>query len=182
MTLWQILSLCRAEVSGWAAAHPGKAVLVIIGIAVGSSVTAQRLELPVWRWARDWINKRLDGLGKRLNASLTAKIEEQGEKIATLESAVKDLKEAQAKAEATADRRRADDYRKEILRFNLSLMEGSMPDRESFAEILRTIKRYEDYCKEHEEYTNHQATSAIRNIIKHYDNRQKVGFNQEVTL
>lgn len=179
MTLWQIIVLCWQHVSGWAAAHPGKAVLVCIGIVVFSSVTAQRMELPIWKWARDWINERLDGLGKRLNASLTAKIEEQGEKIATLESAVKELKEAQAKAEATADRRRADDYRKEILHFNLSLMEGSMPDRESFAEILRTIKRYEDYCKEHEEYTNHQATSAIRNIIKHYDNRQKVGFNQE---
>ena len=95
MTLWQIITLCVQHVSGWAAAHPGKAVLVCIGIAVGSSITAQRLELPIWKWARDWINKRLDGLGKRLNASLTAKVEEQGEKITTLESAVKDLKEAQ---------------------------------------------------------------------------------------
>lgn len=180
MTLWQIMSLCWAEISGWAAAHPGKAVLVCIGIAVGSSITAQRLELPIWRWARDWINRRLDGLGKRLTASLTAKIEEQGQEINTLKTTVGQLLEAQAKAEETADRRRADDYRKEILRFNLDLIEGRSPDRESFAEILRTIGRYEAYCKDHEKYTNHQATAAIRNIIKHYDNRQKVGFNQEV--
>lgn len=180
MTLWQILTLCWAEVSGWAAAHPGKAVLVCIGIAVGSSVTAQRLELPVWRWARDWLNRRLDGLGKRLTASLMAKIEEQGQEINTLKTVVGQLQEAQAKAEETADRRRADDHRQEILRFNLALMEGSSPDRESFAEILRRIDRYEGYCREHPEYPNNQSEAAIRNIIKHYDNRQKVGFNLEV--
>ena len=45
MTLWQIITLCWQHISGWAAAHPGKAVLVCIGIAVGSSITAQRLEL-----------------------------------------------------------------------------------------------------------------------------------------
>lgn len=180
MTLLQIFSLCWAEVSGWAGAHPGKAVLVCLGIAVGSSVTAQRLELPVWRWARDWINKRLDGLGKRLNASLTAKVEEQRQRISTMETVVGQLLEAQAKAEATADRRRADDHRQEILRFNLALMEGSCPDRESFVEILRRIDRYEGYCREHPEYPNSRSEAAIRNIIKHYDNRQKVGFNQEV--
>lgn len=180
MTLWQISSLCWAEVSGWAASHPVKAVLVIIGIAVGSSVTAQRLELPVWRWARDWINARLDGLGKRLNASLAAKVEEQGQEIGTLKTTVGQLLEAQEKAEATADRRRADDHRQEILRFNLALMEGSSPDRESYVEILRRIDRYESYCREHPEYPNSRSEAAIRNIIKHYDNRQKVGFHQEV--
>lgn len=180
MTLLQILSLCWAEVSGWTAAHPGKAVLVCIGIAVGSSVTAQRLELPVWRWARDWLNKRLDGLGKRLTASLMAEIEKQGKEIDALKMTVEQLLEAQAKAEAIADRRRADDHRQEILRFNLALMEGSYPDRESFVEILRRIDRYEGYCREHPEYPNSRSEAAIRNIIKHYDNRQKVGFNQEV--
>lgn len=180
MGLLQLIEAAGEAWSRWAGEHPARAVLAVAAVVIGSTVSVKRLELPVYKWARDRLDARLDGLGKRLNASLTATIAEQGQKIATLESAVKDLKEAQAKAEATADRRRADDYRKEILRFNLSLMEGSMPDRESFAEILRTIKRYEDYCKEHQEYTNHQATSAIRNIIKHYDNRQKVGFNQEV--
>ena len=180
MTLWQILSLCWAEVSGWTAAHPVRAVLVGIGIAVGSSVTAQRLELPVWRWERDWLNRRLDGLGNRLTASLMAKIEAQGKEINTLKTVVGQLLDAQAKAEETADRRRADDHRQEILRFNLALMEGSCPDRESFVEILRRIDRYEGYCREHPEYPNSRSEAAIRNIIKHYDNRQKVGFNQEV--
>lgn len=180
MTLWQIIVLCWQHVSGWAAAHPGKAVMACIGIAVGSSVTAQRLELPVWRWARDWINRRLDGLGKRLTASLMAELEKQGQEIDTLKMTVGQLLEAQAKAEATADRRRADDHRQEILRFNLALVGGSDPDRESFVEILRRIDRYEGYCREHPEYPNSRSEAAIRNIIKHYDNRQKVGFNQEV--
>ncbi len=179
MTLWQILSLCWAEVSGWAAVHPVKAVLVCIGIAVASSVTAQRLELPIWRWARDWINARLDGIGRRLNASLTTTVEEQGNQIATLETAVAQLMEAQQKAEATADRRRADDYRKEILSFNREIMEGRLPDRESYVEALAIIDRYNDYCREHPEYPNSRATAAIANIKRHYDHNLKNGFNKE---
>lgn len=177
MTLWQIITLCWQHASGWAAAHPGKAVLVCIGIAVGSSVTAQRLELPVWKWARDWLNKRLDGLGKRLTASLMAKIEEQGQEIDMLKTVVGQLLEAQTKAEETADRRRADDHRQEILRFNLALMEGSSPDRESFVEILGRIDRYKRYCDDHPEYQNSRADAAIQNIRIHYNNRLKVGFN-----
>ena len=176
MTLWQIIVLCWEQVSGWAAAHPVKAALACIVIAAGSSVTAQRLELPIWRWARDWINKRLDGLGKRLNASLTAKIEEQGSKIGTLETVVGQLLEAQAAAEATADRRRADDHRQEILRFNLALVEGSRPDRESYVEILRRIDRYSRYCETHPDYQNSRADAAIANIKIHYNNRLKAGF------
>lgn len=176
MTLWQIIVLCWQHVSGWAAAHPGKAVLVCIGIAVGSSVTAQRLELPVWRWARDWINKRLDGLGKRLTVSLMTEIERQGKEIDTLKVTVGQLLEAQAAAEATADRRRADDHRQEILRFNLALVEGSRPDRESYVEILRRIDRYSRYCETHPDYQNSRADAAIANIKIHYNNRLKAGF------
>ena len=179
MTLLQILSLCWAEVSGWAASHPVKAVLVSIGIAVGSSVTAQRLELPVWRWAREWLNKRLDGLGKRLTASLMAKIEKQGQEIDKLKTTVGQLLEAQQKAEATADRRRADDYRREILSFNREIMEGRIPDRESYVETLIIIDRYHDYCRENPDYPNSRADAAIRNIKTHYDRRMKAGFRME---
>lgn len=180
MTLIQIIEAAVAAAGVWLAEHPIRAALTVVGVLLGSTITVKRLELPIYRWARDWINARLDGLGKRLTASLMTEIEKQGGKIAALESAVKDLKEAQAKAEATADRRRADDHRQEILRFNLALMEGSHPDRESYVEILRRIDRYEGYCREHPEYPNSRSEAAIRNIIKHYDNRQKVGFNQEV--
>ena len=181
MTLCQIIVLCWQHVSGWAAAHPGKAVLVCVGIAAGSSVTAQRLELPIWKWARDWLNARLDGLGKRLTASLMAEIEKQGKEIDTLKTTVGQLLEAQAKAEATADRRRADDHRQEILRFNLALMEGSSPDRESYVEALAVIDRYNDYCREHPEYPNCRAEAAVENIRTHYQHRLTVGFCKEVT-
>lgn len=180
MTITQILDAAVAAVGGWVAEHPIRAVLAVVGVLLGGTITVKRLELPVWRWARDWINAWLDGLGKRLTASLMAKIEKQGQEIDMLKTTVGQLLEAQQKAEATADRRRADDHRQEILRFNLALMEGSSPDRESFVEILRRIDRYEGYCREHPEYPNSRSEAAIRNIIKHYDNRQKVGFNQEV--
>ena len=180
MSILQIIEAAVAAAGGWVEEHPILAVIVVVGVLLGSSITVKRLELPVYRWARDWLNKRLDGLGKRLTASLMAEIEKHGQEIDTLKKTVGQLLETQAKVEATADRRRADDHRQEILRFNLALMEGSYPDRESYVEILRRIDRYEGYCREHPEYPNSRSEAAIRNILKHYDNRQKVGFNQEV--
>lgn len=176
MTLWQIICLCAEHIGEWTAAHPVKTAGTVVLIVVGSSITAERLELPIWRWPRDWINRRLDGLGKRLNASLTATVEEQGAKIVTLETAVGQLLAAQAAAEATADRRRADDHRQEILRFNLALVEGSRPDRESYVEILLRIDRYTRYCEAHPDYQNSRADAAITNIKIHYNNRLKAGF------
>ena len=60
-------------------------------------------------------------------------------------------------------------------------LKGSSPDRESYVEILRRIDRYETYCRDHEDYKNSRADAAINNIRIHYNNRLKVGFNQEVT-
>ena len=44
-----------AAVGQWSAEHPLRAAAVVICVIIGSTVTVKRLELPVYRWARDWI-------------------------------------------------------------------------------------------------------------------------------
>ena len=179
MTLLQLLELAGEMAAAWSGRHPIWTTLIIIGALVGSTVTVKKLELPVYRWARDWLNARLDGLGKRLNAgldskvsSLTATVAAQSQLLAQVTAELQDQKD-------TADRRRADDHRREILRFNREIMEGAAPDRESYVEILDLIDRYREYCREHEKYPNSRADAAMKNIEYHYQYRLKVGFQKE---
>lgn len=166
--------------SRWAGAHPVRAVLAVVAVVIGSTVTVKRLELPVYKWARDWLNARLDGLGKRLNAGLDSKVSGLTETVAVQSQLLAQLSTELQEQKATADRRRADDYRREILRFNREIMEGAAPDRESYVEILAVIDRYDGYCTEHPGYPNSRATAAIQNIKTHYQHRLKVGFCKEV--
>lgn len=172
MTILQIIEAAAAAAGGWMAEHPIRAVLAVVGILLGSTITVKRLELPIYKWARDWLNAWLCGIGARINAQLSAD-------VAALTTVVGKLSEELQAQKATADRRRADDYRREILSFNREIMEGRQPDRESYVEALAIIDRYHDYCRGHPDYPNSRADAAIQNIKIHYGRRMKAGFRQE---
>ena len=174
MSILQIIEAAVAAAGGWMAEHPIRAVIVVVGVLLGSTVTVRRLELPVYQWARDWINARLAGFGQRINAQVSAD-------VAALTTVVGQLSQELQEQKATADRRRADDYRRDILSFNREIMEGRIPDRESYVEALAIIDRYHDYCRENPDYPNSRADAAIRNIKTHYDRRMKAGFRMEDT-
>lgn len=181
MSILQIIEAAMAAAGGWVEAHPIRAVIVVVGVLLGSTVTVKRLELPVYKWARDWLNARLAGIGQRMNAQISADVAALTGTVTVLTETVGNLSQELQEQKATADRRRADDYRREILRFNREIMEGAAPDRESYVEILAVIDRYDGYCTEHPGYPNSRATAAIANIKTHYQHRLKVGFCKEVT-
>ena len=174
MSILQIVEAAVAAAGGWMAEHPIRAALAVVGVLLGSTVTVKRLELPIYKWARDWLNARLAGFGQRINAQVSAD-------VAALTTVVGQLSQELQEQKATADRRRADDYRREILSFNREIMEGRIPDRESYVEALAIIDRYHDYCRENPDYPNSRADAAIRNIKTHYDRRMKAGFRMEDT-
>lgn len=174
MSILQIIEAAVAAAGGWVEEHPIRGVIVVVGVLLCSTVTVRRLELPVYQWARDWLNARLAGFGQRINAQVSAD-------VAALTTVVGQLSQELQEQKATADRRRADDYRREILSFNREIMEGRIPDRESYVEALAIIDRYHDYCREHPDYPNSRADAAIRNINTHYDRRMKAGFRMEDT-
>lgn len=174
MSILQIIEAAVAAAGGWVEEHPIRAVIVVVGVLLGSTITVKRLELPVYQWARDWLNARLAGFGQRINAQVSAD-------VAALTTVVGQLGQELQEQKATADRRRADDYRREILSFNREIMEGRIPDRESYVEALAIIDRYHDYCRANPDYPNSRADAAIRNIKTHYDRRMKAGFRMEDT-
>lgn len=172
MSILQIIEAAVAAAGGWVEEYPIRAVIVVVGALLGRTVTVKRLELPIYKWARDWLNARLAGFGQRINAQVSAD-------VAALTMVVGQLSQELQEQKATADRRRADDYRREILSFNREIMEGRIPDRESYVEALAIIDRYHDYCRENPDYPNSRADAAIRNIKIHYDRRMKAGFRME---
>lgn len=179
MTLLQLLELAGVRISDWTGRHPIWTVVGILGTVIGSTVTVKKLELPIYKWARDWLNKRLDGFGRRINAGVTQDVTILTGSVAELTRTVAAITTELQAQKATADRRRADDYRRDILRFNREIMEGGCPDRESYVEALAIIDRYEGYCRDHEDYPNSRATAAVENIKHHYQHCLAVGFVKE---
>jgi hypothetical protein len=157
MTLLQLLEQAGAAVAAWGGRHPIWTTLAIIGATVGSTVTVKKMELPVYNWARDWINARLDGLGKRLTASLMAKVDE----IADAQEQLSKRLEGHI---GEAERTWATEDRQHILDFSTGLSNGTVYDYEAFRQVMLAIDKYEAYCREHPEYPNSLATGAIQHI------------------
>lgn len=161
MGLLPLIEEVGAAWSRWAGAHPVRAVLAVVAVVILSTVTVKRLELPVYKWvhhwARDWLNARLDGLGKRLMASLMKKVDE-------IAAEQKKLSERLEGHIGEAEQNWATEKRRHILGFSTGLSNGTAYDFEAFRQVMISIDEYEAYCQEHPEYPNSLATGAIQHI------------------
>lgn len=157
MGLLQLIEAVGEAWSRWAGAHPVRAVLAVVAVVIGSTVSVKKLDLPVYKWARDWLNARLDGLGKRLTASLMAKIDE-------IAAEQKKLSERLEGHIGEAEQNWATEKRRHILGFSTGLANGTAYDFEAFRQVMVSIDEYEAYCREHPDYPNSMATGAIQHI------------------
>ena len=62
----------------------------------------------------------------------------------------------------------ADDARRNILNFDDELRRKVDHSEESYNQVLADIKFYRHYCREHEDYENDKATSAITHVRETY--------------
>ena len=161
MGLLQLIEAGGEAWCGGAGAHPVRAVLAVVAVVIGSTVSIKKLDLPVYKWARDWLNARLDGLGKRLTASLMAKVDgiaaEQRRLSERLEGHISE-----------ADANWATEKRRLIINFSTGLANGTAYDYEAFRQAMLAIDEYEAYCRDHPDYPNSMATGAIQHIQAEY--------------
>lgn len=66
------------------------------------------------------------------------------------------------------DQDNTDDARRRILVFDDELRRNMGHSEESYNQILDDIKKYEHYCKNHDDYQNSKAVAAISNIKETY--------------
>ena len=85
----------------------------------------------------------------------------------------REIKSELAAQKALSDKREANGWRADVLRFNLELVEHTRHTREDYIEILDVIDKYETYCDSHKDYENNRAVHAIANIERCYDDRLK---------
>ena len=105
-------------------------------------------------------------IGRALNKDVLDQLkilEDEQQKLKAEVSSQKDL----------SDKREADGWRADILRFNMELVKHTKHTREDFIEILDIIDKYKKYCDSHKDYENNRAVHAVANIERCYDDRLK---------
>ena len=95
------------------------------------------------------------------------------DQLKILEDEQQKLKEEVSSQKDLSDKREADGWRADILRFNMELVKHTKHTREDFIEILDIIDKYEKNCDAHKDYENNRAVHAVANIERCYDDRLK---------
>jgi len=99
---------------------------------------------------------------------LIRRSDEKQDKNSEVLKALKELADEIARILARMDKENADDARRNILNFDDELRRKVDHSEESYNQVLADIKFYRHYCREHEDYENDKATSAITHVRETY--------------
>lgn len=99
---------------------------------------------------------------------LIRRSDEKQDKNSEVLKALKELADEVASILARMDKENADDARRNILNFDDELRRKVDHSEESYNQVLADIKFYRHYCREHEDYENDKATSAITHVRDTY--------------
>ena len=99
---------------------------------------------------------------------LVRRSDEKEDKNSEVLKAIQKLAEEIASIIARMDKENADDARRNILNFDDELRRKVDHSEESYNQVLADIKFYRHYCREHEDYENDKATSAITHVRETY--------------
>lgn len=99
---------------------------------------------------------------------LIRRSDEKEDKNSEVLKAIQKLAEEIASIIARMDKENADDARRNILNFDDELRRKVDHSEESYNQVLADIKFYRHYCREHEDYENDKATSAITHVRETY--------------
>ena len=119
------------------------------GVLLAVLTLLQIAPIQVNPWS--WLAKKL---GKAINGEVV-------EKVDSLGTDIRNLRDECEEREATACRTR-------ILRFGDEILHGVLHSKEHFDQILLDITAYENYCKCHPGFRNNVAVATIRRINQVY--------------
>lgn len=101
---------------------------------------------------------------RSLNADVLAEIKQLKEDLSTTKTDLADHIH-------DADYNRATEWRASIIAFSDELRIGVRHSEEMFDEVLRTVDKYEEFCRLHKDYPNSKAVTAIMRIRDSYAER-----------
>lgn len=101
-------------------------------------------------------------VGKKLNANVTEKVEEQTK-------TVEELKDKLNALEGQLEQKDVEDARNHILRFGDEIKNHVRHSEEYFDQILADITKYEHYCQAHPEFKNEKTRVTEKIILEVYE-------------
>lgn len=101
-------------------------------------------------------------IGKKLNADITERLEEQTKTV----EKIKDKTDA---LEGQLEQKDAEDARNHILRFGDEVKNHVRHSEEYFNQILADITKYEHYCQTHPEFKNEKTRVTEKIILEVYE-------------
>lgn len=101
-------------------------------------------------------------VGRAINGEVMRKQEEQ-------QKSINEIKDELCAMQRCTGRKRADDARNRILRFDDELRRQMKHSKEFFEQIIDDCDFYDQYGKDHPKYPNGKAKSAIKHIRTVYD-------------
>jgi len=99
---------------------------------------------------------------------LIRRSDEKQDKNSEVLKAIQSLADKITGIENRMDKENADEARRDILAFDDELRRKVDHSEESYNQVLADIKFYRNYCREHADYENDRATSAIAHILEMY--------------
>lgn len=135
----------------------GNAVTFLIVLA--SFVQISPIKVNPWTWIAKWF-------GKQINGEVMEEMRSVKSDLAGVHIELETLKEREEVKDADAARNR-------ILRFDDELRQHIFHSKEYFDQILVDIDMYLAFCREHDNYPNSKADSAIKHILECYEKIKK---------
>lgn len=124
-------------------------------LAIMSFLQVSKININPWTAIFGW-------LGRQFNHEMLDKVAGLERQIETMQTDVNTIRDE-------GRERHAKDCRVRILRFADEIYLGTNHSHEHYKQILGDIKTYETYCREHEDFENQIAVSAIRQIKSRYE-------------
>lgn len=124
-------------------------------VLIMSFLQVSKININPWTAIFGW-------LGRQFNHEMLDKVAGLERQIETMQTDVNTIRDE-------GRERHAKDCRVRILRFADEIYLGTNHSHEHYKQILGDIKTYETYCREHEDFENQIAVSAIRQIKSRYE-------------
>ena len=137
----------------------GGTLLIILAL-----VEISPLKINPWKFI-------LNGLGKMLNGDLLQQMQKCAASTRQVETQLSQIAEELRAHIQEAEQRDAINCRVRILSFGDEILHGHTHSKDSFDQVLQDITRYEQYCADHPDFTNHITVLTSTRIKEVYMDR-----------
>ena len=129
--------------------------LVLIAVLLCSLIQITPIKINPWSWLLKWA-------GRAINGEVMQELKSQKADIAGVHKEIDEMRKCTA-------RKRADDARNRILRFDDELRRHIKHSKEFWEQAIEDCDFYTEFCSKNKKYINGKADSAIKNIKTTYN-------------